>query len=188
MRKIRIKMNKIEFYAGQDLDKAYQDLQINAPCCGEFNGKVLYSTETIDEIYTKVLGVTKREYEERLRKEHEDYTIREFEFKTKIPQLIEDYRKRARSVIPEEYLEYWDEIVPIRLNDLYHGLELDCWLELIAVLNDSSKEELKRLDECRILFSKQGHSGMSAGLVFSGLNQFHPLGSRLVMYIKSFKI
>lgn len=57
-------MKKIEFYAGQDLDKAYQDLQINAPCCGEFNGKVLYSTDTIDEIYAKVLGTSKWEYED----------------------------------------------------------------------------------------------------------------------------
>ena len=99
--------------------------------------------------------------------------------------MTDEYRKRARGIIPVEHLEYWDKIVPIRLNDLYRGMELDCWLELISVLNDSSKEELKRLDECRILFSKQGHSGMSAGLVFSGLNQFHPLGSKLVMYIKS---
>lgn len=181
-------MKQIEFYAGQDLDNAYQDLQINAPCCGEFNGKVLYSTDTIDEIYAKVLGTSKWEYEEHLRKEHEEYERKEDEFKAKISQLTDEYRKRARGVIPVEHLEYWDKIVPIRLNDLYRGMELDCWLELISVLNDSSKEELKRLDECRILFSKQGHSGMSAGLVFSGLNQFHPLGSRLVMYIKSFKI
>ncbi|KAA3994694.1 hypothetical protein K0F82_12705 [Bacteroides ovatus] len=176
-------MKTIEFYAGQDIDKAYQDLQINAPCCGEFNGKVLYSTETIDEIYTKVLGVTKLEYEERLRKEHEDYVIREFEFKTKIPQLIEDYRKRAIGIIPEEYLELWNEIVPIRLNDLYHGMELDCWLELVAVLNDTSKKQLERFEICRSLFFKQGHSGMSGSLVLAGLRRFHTLGEMLASYI-----
>lgn len=178
-------MKKIEFYAGQDLDKAYQDLQINAPCCGEFNGKVLYSTDTIDEIYAKVLGTSKWEYEEHLRKEHEEYERKEAEFKAKIPQLTDEYRKRARGIIPLEHLEYWDKIVPIRLNDLYHGMELDCLLELIATLNDNAKEESEKMEFCRTMFSKQGHSGMSAGLVFSGLKYFHPLGEMLVTYIQN---
>lgn len=178
-------MKKIEFYAGQDLDNAYQDLQINAPCCGEFNGKVLYSTDTIDEIYAKVLGVSKLEHEEYLHKEHEEYERKEAEFKAKIPQLTDEYRKRARGIIPVEHLEYWDKIVPIRLNDLYHGMELDCLLGLIATLNDNTKEESEKLEFCRAMFSKQGHSGMSAGLVFSGLKYFHPLGEMLVTYIQN---
>lgn len=176
-------MKQIEFYAGQDLDKAYHDLQMSAPCYGEFNGKILYSTDTLDKIYAKVVGMTKREHDEYLHKEHEEYERREAEFKTKIPQLINEYRERARGIVPEEHLDYWDEIVPIRLNDLYHGMELDCWLELIAVLNDVSKEEMERLEICHSLFSKQGHSGMSAGVVFSGLKYFHPLGEILVTYI-----
>lgn len=178
-------MKKIEFYGGQDLDSAYQDLQRNAPSYGEFNGKVLYSTDTIDEIYTKVLGMTMQENKEYWRKQDEEYERNEAEFKARIPQLIDEYQKRARDVIPEEHLEYWDKIVPIRLNDLYHGMELDCWLELITVLNDVSKEELDRFEICRNMFLKQGHSGMSAGLVFSGLQCFHPLGEKLVMYIRS---
>lgn len=178
-------MKKIEFYAGQELDEAYQELQINAPCCGEFNGKVLYSTDTIDEIYTKVLGMTRQEHNEYWRKKDEEYERKKAEFKAKIPQLTEEYRKRARGIIPEEHLDYWDKIVPIRLNDLYRGIELDCWLKLITVLNDESKDELEKLESCRVMFSEQGYSGMSAGLVFSGLKYFHPLGEKLVMYIKS---
>lgn len=178
-------MKKIEFYAGQDIDDAYHDLQINAPCCGEFNGEVLYSTDTLDEIYTKVIGRTKREYEAHMRKQQEEYERKEVLFKARIPQLTEEYRKRARGVIPENHLEYWDKIVPIRLNDLYHGMELDCWLELITVLNDNTKDESEKLKICRAMFSEQGHSGMSAGLVFAGLKRFHPLGEDLVSYIKS---
>lgn len=177
-------MKKIEFSPGQHIDEAYQDLQINAPCCGEFNEKVLYSTDTIDEVYTKVVGMTKREHKEYLRKQNEDYERKESEFKAKIPQLTEEYRKRARGIIPENHLEYWDKIVPIRLNDLYHGMELDCWLELIAELNDDTKDESEKLESCRVMFSMQGHSGMSASLVFSGLKFFHPLGDKLVDYIE----
>jgi len=176
-------MKKIEFYPGINLDKAYQELQDNAPCYGEFNEKTLYSTDSLDEVFVKVTGKSKAEHDEYIRKMHEEYERKEAEFKAKIPQLTEDYRKRAIGIIPEGYLELWNEIVPIRLNGLYHGMELDCWLELVAVLNDTSKKELERFEICRSLFSKQGHSGMSAWLVFNGLKCFHPLGEMLVLYI-----
>lgn len=177
-------MKKIEFYPGINLDKAYQELQDNAPSYGEFNEKTLYSTDSLDEVFVKVTGKSKVEHDEYIRKIREEYERKEAEFKAKIPKLTADYRKRARGIIPEEHLEYWDEIVPIRLNDLYHGMELDCLLELVAVLNDTSKKELERFEMCRSLFSKQGHSGMSAGLVFMGLTCLHPLGEMLVSYIK----
>ena len=177
-------MKKIEFYPGINLDKAYQELQDNAPCYGEFNEKTLYSTDSLDDVYVKVTGKSKVEHDEYIRKIHEEYDRKEAEFKAKIPQLTEDYRKRARGIIPEEHLKYWDEIVPIRLNDLYHGMELDCWLAFIEILNDTSKKELERFEICRSLFTRQGHSGMSAGLVFYGLKCFHPLGEALVSYIK----
>lgn len=47
-------MKKIEFYPGINLDKAYQELQDNAPCYGEFNEKTLYSTDSLDEVFVKV--------------------------------------------------------------------------------------------------------------------------------------
>lgn len=165
------------------LIKHIKNCQDNAPCYGEFNEKALYSTDSLDEVFVKVTGKSKAEHDEYIRKIHEEYDRKEAEFKAKIPQLTEDYRKRAIGIIPEEYLELWNEIVPIRLNDLYHGMELDCWLELVAVLNDTSKKELERFEICRSLFSKQGHSGMSAVLVFNGLKCFHPLGEMLVLYI-----
>lgn len=179
-------MKKIEFAPGINLDKAYQELQKNAPCYGEFNEKTLYSTDSLDEVYVKVTGKSKAEHDEYIRKMHEEYDRKEAEFKAKIPQLTEDYRKRAIGIIPEEYLELWNEIVPIRLNDLYHGMELDCWLELVAVLNDTSKKQLERFEICRDLFFKQGHSGMSGGLVLTGLRRFHPLGEMLVSYINDY--
>lgn len=177
-------MKKIEFYPGINLDKAYQELQDNAPSYGEFNEKTLYSTDSLDEVFVKVTGKSKVEHDEYIRKIREEYERKEAEFKAKIPKLTEDYRKRARGIIPEEHLKYWDEIVPIRLNDLYHGMELDCWLTFIEILNDTSKEELERFERCRSIFCKQGHSGMSAGLVFMGLTCLHPLGKALVSYIK----
>lgn len=177
-------MKTIEFYPGMSLDRAYQELRLNAPCRGEFNGKNLFSIDSLDDVYAKVTGMTKAEHDDFIRKEHEEYERKELEFKAKIPQLTEDYKKRARGIIPEEYLELWNKIVPIRLNDLYRGMELDCWLAFIEILNDTSKKELERFESCRSLFSKQGHSGMSGSLVLAGLRRFHPLGEMLVSYIK----
>lgn len=177
-------MREIEFYGGQSIDCAYQMLQeCGEPCFGIFNDKKIYSTDTIDEAYTKVLGTSKFEFEERMRKEQEKHEQEEAEFKAKIPLLTDKYRIRARGIIADEHLEYWDNIVPIRLNDLYHGMELDCWLELISELNkfENNKEEIFRA--CYNLFCKQGHSGMSARLVFSGLKRFHSLGNELVEFI-----
>lgn len=89
-------MKKIEFYPGINLDKAYQELQDNAPCYGEFNEKTLHSTDSLDDVYVKVTGKSKVEHDEYIRKIREEYERKEAEFKAKIPQLTEDYRKRAR--------------------------------------------------------------------------------------------
>lgn len=134
-------------------------------------------------MYLKVTRKTKAEFDKDLQDEHNEYLRREAEFKAKIPQLIKEYMAKARGIIPDKHLEYWDYIVPIRLNDLYKGFELDCWLKLIFELNtDKPKEE--RFKNCLQMFIDQGHSGMSASLVFGGLCRFHDLGPQLVDYIK----
>ena len=57
------------------------------------------------------------------------------------------------------------------------------WFMSISELNtDKPKEE--RFKNCLQMFIDQGHSGMSASLVFSGLCRFHDLGPQLVDYIK----
>ncbi len=177
-------MKEIEFFAGQTIDRAYQMLQEQGePCFGMFNDKKICSTDTIDQAYVKVLGTSKYEFEERKRREQEAAEQNEAKFKAAIPYLTDKYRSRARGVIPEEHLEEWDRIVPIRLNDLYHGMELDCWLELVSELNHADCGEEGCFKACKDMFYKQGHSGMSAVLVFSGLKRFHPLGNELVEYI-----
>lgn len=181
-------MKEIEFYLGDNLDTAYERLvkfseKYGEPCCGEFNGKMISSSDSIDEAYVKVLGITKQEYGEYEKKRRMDYEAQEKSHKERIPQLTEEYRKKARGIIPEEHLEFWDKIVPIRLGDLYHGMELDCWLDLISVLNDEVLDESDKLIQCEEIFNSQGHSGMSASLVMSGLIEFHPLGKKLVDYI-----
>ncbi len=176
-------MNQIDFNVGATLDEAYLVLQENAPCYGKFNCHILYSTDSLDDIYIRVTGKTKQEFDEYQRQQLEIHEKEEAEFKARIPKLIEEYKERARGIIPRESLELWDKVVPVRLGDLYHGMELDCWLDLISILNDESKSKDDRFKECLRLFIKQGHSGTSAWFVRSGLCRFHNLGRELADYI-----
>lgn len=184
-------MKEIIIYAGERIEDAYKDMQRyknenNEKCYCKFNGMVLFSDNSLDECYKKVTGNTKEEFHKKIEEENERIIEKENEFKKKIPTLIEEYRNKARGIISEELLQKWDKIVPIRLNDLYHGMELDCWLDIIKVLNKDIDEE-ERFVECKRLFEEQGHSGFSASLVMGGLVVFHKDGKKLVEYLKDYE-
>lgn len=183
-------MKEIKIWAGTHIDIAYSELQnefakSGEVCFCEFNGKKIYSNESIDEVYQKLFGESLFERKEQERKELEEYERELQEHKDAIPSLTEQYREKARGVIAEKYLELWDKIVPARLEDLYRGMELDCWLELIAVLNDESKSKDERFAECKRLHIAQDHSGISHSLVLSGLKQLHDLGAECANYINA---
>ena len=181
-------MTEIEMYPGVNIEYAYEQLkkfkqETGENCLCKFNDMELHSSETLDEMYLKVTGKTKAKFDKDLQDEHNEYLRRETEYHAKIPQLVIEYRRRARGIIPDKHIEYWDKVVPIRLNDLYKGFELDCLLELISEPNTDKPQE-ERFKNCLQMFITQEHSGMSASLMFSGLCRFHDLGPQLVDYIK----
>ena len=149
---------------------------------GIFNGVELLHTDTPDEISVKLTGKTIAENEAAEKAWREEYDRKEREHQARIPELTEKYKKEARGVIPEDKLELWDEIVPIRLNDLYRGMELEEWLKTIRVLNEDKPKE-ERFAICKEIFDNSGHSGMSTHLFLSGLCEFHPEGRELAEYI-----
>lgn len=178
-------MKEIEFYTGETIQNAWKTLLKESAECGEtcfgtFNGQQLLSTDTLDEAYKKVTGLTKSEFDEQDRKEREEYKRREEEFIASIPSKTEEYKKAARGVIIEEQYEYWDKIVPIRLKDLYHGMELDATLEICRIMRDESISLEECIEKAKEAFDNQGHSGMSAGLVLSMIKAFCPHGKQVV--------
>lgn len=181
-------MKEINLRPGCNIDIAWRDLiesqlKTGEICFGMFNDIKLLSTYTLDECYRKITGKTKLEWEEEKRKDHEKYLREQEEWISKIPQKTKEYINKAKGIIPENKLEYWKKIVPIRLRDLYKGLELDCWLDLIKILNlEISKEE--KFKECEDLFIKQEHSGLSGSLVLGGLVELHPLGKDFYDFMK----
>lgn len=182
-------MEEIEILPGTQIEGAYKlmkeyEMKSGKHCFCSFNGKKLLSIYTLDKCYRMVTGLGKEEFDEKVKAEYEENIRKENEFKASIPQKITEYIEKAKGIIPEEKLEKWNEIVPIRLNDLYHGFELDCWLDLISELNKTTTK-VERFINCKMIFEKQGHSGMSASLVLFGLIEFHPLGKELAEYIDS---
>lgn len=148
-----------------------------------FNGVEILHTDTPDEISVKVTGKTIAEREAAEKAWREEYDRKEKEHQAKIPELTETYKEKARGVIPEDKLELWDKIVPIRLKDLYRGMELEEWLKMIRILNEDKPKE-DRFALAKEIFSNAGHSGMSASLVLSGLCEFHPDGKECAEYIQ----
>lgn len=89
----------------------------------------------------------------------------------KVNELI----SRGHKLIAQKYWAKYDEIVPIRVDDLYGGLEVECFLDIIETY-----EKNKDLNECYYLFEKQAHSGWSAGLVAKMIYAFHDDGDKIV--------
>lgn len=177
---------KIDFW-GSRLDEAVTMLQDynrkGEKVCVEFNGVMLYSdTVTMDSAYLAVTGKTKKEMDEYLKEQHEQYVREEEEHKAKIPELTIKYIEKGHNLLNEKYWAQWEKCVPIRLDDLYHGWELDCCLDTIKILQEEAD-----FDKAKALFEEQGHSGMSASLTMSMIVSFCDNGKDFAKYM-GFKV
>ena len=185
-------MKEIEFYPGANIDDAWKELLVRSAECGEtcfgmFNDVEIRSTDTLDDAYVKIIGETKAEYDKEMQDWRDEYKRKEEEYKASIPGLVPGYCEKARGIILEDQYEYWDKIVPIRLGDLYHGIELDNTLELCKIMRDENLSYNKRLRKAYDTFMNQGHSGMSAGLVANMLRKFCPDGEDLADAVMNFR-
>lgn len=169
---------------GQTIDDAVSELlkyrDKGLLVCTSFNTHTLYSdTVTLDSAYLEVTGETKIEFDKLQREWKEKYEKQEREFKDRIPSLTEEWKKRGRKVLDEDMWEDWDKLVPIRLNDLYHGMELGACLDIIKVLNSGGT-----LEEAKEVIYSQDHSGMSYVLVCSMVKEFCKRGQAFVSFIQ----
>jgi ribosomal protein S25 len=171
-------------YLGNDIESTVKSLlkykEEGKLICTEFNGVILYSdTVTMDGAYKDITGKTKAELDKAQQDWKEDYDKKEEEHKERIPSLAEEWMGKGRKVLTEDKWEYWDKIVPIRLGDLYHGMELGCCLDIVKVLNNNGI-----LDEAKEVIKSQDHSGMSYGLVCAMVREFCDRGNEFVSYVK----
>lgn len=147
----------------------------------DFNGHRLYSddTTTLDSAYKEVTGMTYSEYNEQLKKMEIEREEEERKHKEAIPGLIEEWKQKGREILEEDKIEFWDKLVPIRLEDLYKGMELGASLDIIKILNNNGS-----LEEANKKIIEQNHSGMSFRLVCSMVYALYSRGEEFVNYVK----
>lgn len=101
------------------------------------------------------------------------------EHENKIPELTKVWKAKGREILTEDKWELWDKIVPVRLGDLYQGIELGCCLEIVNILNKNGT-----LDEAKEKIENQDHSGMSFKLVCAMVRDFSDRGNEFVEFVK----
>jgi hypothetical protein len=171
---------EIEFGFG-DLESAMKELKSHKDLvCGSFNGQMLYSDiDDLDSAYKKVTGKTKSEFDEAEKQRQEEYEREKREHEAAIPKLTIEWIEKGKAILDEKHHETWAKCVPIRLGDLYRGMELGNCLEIVEQLKKG--EELEKV---KPLIENQGHSGMSFGLVCSMVRAFCDRGDEFVNYVR----
>ena len=107
------------------------------------------------------------------------YKEEERKHKENIPKLTKEWIEKGEEILDEKYYERWEKIVPIRLDDLYHGMELGNCLDIVNILNNGGS-----LDEAKEQIESQGHSAMSFGLVCSMVREFCDRGNEFVEHVR----
>lgn len=146
---------------------------------GVFNMVRLYSdTVTMDSAYKEITGYTYSEFIKMAEERHAQVVQERLEHEAQIPALVEVWKKKGREVLEEDKWEFWDEIVPVRLGDLYRGMELGSTLDVIQVMKDGGS-----LEEAKLKIESQDHSGMSFSLVCGMVAAFYDRGNDFVDYV-----
>jgi len=176
-----MKYTKIESTIGSTIESAVKELKAyGSPAMLEFNGQMLYSdVDDVDSAYKKITGKTKSECDEAAKNQRDEYERREKEHNDAIPELTKEWIAKGEEVLDEEYHKLWKECVPIRLSDLYQGMELGDCLDIVKKLNEGCE-----LDEAKTIIENQGHSGMSYGLVRSMVKSFAKRGEDFAKHIQ----
>jgi len=171
---------EIEFGFG-DIESAVKELKSHKELvCGSFNGKMLYSDiDDVDSAYVKITGQTKSENDAANEKRHKEYQETKEKHKQEIPRLTKEWIEKGNTILDEEYRELWAKCVPIRLGDLYEGMELGNCLDIALELNNGCK-----LEVAKKMIEGQGHSGISYGLVCSMVRSFCNRGEEFVAFVK----
>lgn len=145
-------------------------IQTGEHCYADFNTRLMFSDESLDQAYLRVHGMPKNEYDELRMKERAEFLERqknEEEYSKNLPELTIYLIEKGREVLHEKFWADWSKIVPIRLNDLYRGMELRSFIDVVNVYKTGhSIEEIEKT-----LYS-QHHSGTSYGLVLALMDRF----------------
>lgn len=174
---------EIQFGFG-DIESSVKELarykENNELVFGEFNGIKLYSdVDDVDSAYKKITGKSKAEFDEAERQRNAEYEEEKRKHEESIPELTREWIEKGKQILDEQYHAKWAECVPIRLGDLYRGMELGACLDIVKELNAGCE-----LEVAKNIITNQGHSGMSFSLVCSMVKAFCNRGADFVSAIR----
>ena len=172
---------EIEFGFG-NIEEAVKELKSHKDLVkGTFNGQILYSdVDDMNSAYKKVTGKTKAQFDEAEKQRQIEYKCQQKEHKDSIPKLTIEWVEKGKKILDKKHHKLWTKIVPIRLGDLYQGMELGNCLEIVEQLNKGTE-----LEKVKLLIEGQGHSGMSFELVCSMVREFADRGNEFVEYART---
>jgi len=172
---------EIEFGFG-NIEEAVKELKSHKDLVkGTFNGQILYSdVDDMNSAYKKVTGKTKAQFDEAEKQRQIEYKRQQKKHKDSIPKLTIEWVEKGKKILDKKHHKLWTKIVPIRLGDLYQGMELGNCLEIVEQLNKGTE-----LEKVKLLIEGQGHSGMSFELVCSMVREFADRGNKFVEYART---
>lgn len=178
------KYKEIDFMAGSKIADCVEELLSYKAkgklVYGNFNGVTLYSdTVTMDGAYKEITGMSKVEFDKMTQESNKRYIEEKIEHEKEIPELTILWQKRGRKVLTKDKWELWDKVVPIRLNDLYRGMELGCCLDIVEILNNNGS-----LEDAKKKIESQNHSGMSFNLVRSMIKELCLRGNEFFEFVE----
>lgn len=136
-------------------------------CYIEFHWKKLYSFESEDEMYLKILWGTKaqRELEEQklLQEDRANYLKRQLEAIENIPLWIEE----GKNYIDEWKWPDWIDLVNKNARSVYKWRDVEVVLELLKLIENWASWE-----DVRMAFSKFGTSGASSAEIKKAVVRF----------------
>ena len=161
---------------GTSISNAYKQICDEAARCGEvvcadFNGKEMRSDEFIEDFYFRYYGRSKAAVEAEIEAELEE-SRRTLAYREKhLPERAEELKAMARGIVVWHQLPYWDKTVDDNITKYYYGYEFEAALGLIKILS-SDKPWAERQSEAKILFDKQGHSGVTGACTLNLVTRF----------------
>lgn len=93
-------------------------------------------------------------------------------------QKIAKYISDGHKILDEKYWDRWDKCVPIRVNDIYGGMELECCLDIIKELNNDCT-----MDSAKAIIGNQLHSERSFNLVRAMVKAFCYRGEEFYYFV-----
>lgn len=149
-----------------------------------FNGTKLYSLlDDENSCYQKVTGTSKEIFEERRRKELEEWRKEEDRKRNEAISKIPEWIKRGEEFIYPQMLQEWERCVVKRARDLYHGWDLEGALEVMLTLDQ--KEGRNGIEIAKKLLNEQNHSETSYAIVVSIILNFSKRGTEFYRAINN---